>query len=162
MLAFVRRSHRLSLSRFVAVGSLAACIDFTVFNLALLAVGASRWHVLLANTASFAAATCVGFALNSRYTFRAVRTRSSFMRYLAIALVGVGIYDLGLLLALLWVTPGDVLLTNAAKVVAVVPSATWNYLGFRRFAFGGGGGWPPSRRAQSGSGTAAGAGDGRR
>jgi putative flippase GtrA len=135
MLTFLGGVHRLPVSRFVLVGCLAACIDFAVFNLALPMVGGSRTGAVLANTVSFAAATSVSFALNSRFTFGVTRSRAAFGRYLAVALVGVAIYDLSLLLVLLWTPPGDVLLTNVAKAVAVVPSATWNYLGFRRFAF---------------------------
>lgn len=135
MLTFLRVIRGMPVSHFMLVGSLAACIDFAVFNLALPLVGVSRSGALLANTGSFAVATCVGFVLNSRYTFGVVRTRAGFLRYLGVALVGVAIYDLALLAVLQWTPPGDVLLTNVAKVVSVFPSATWNFLGFRRFAF---------------------------
>jgi putative flippase GtrA len=157
MLTFLGAIRRLPVSQFILVGCLAACIDFAVFNLALPVLGASRPGALMANTASFAAATGVGFALNSRYTFGVVRTRAGFARYLGVALVGVAIYDLTLLLVLQWTPPGDVLLTNAAKAVAVFPSATWNYLGFRNFAFA----VARSSRGRTPTGAPVEAGDGR-
>lgn len=158
MLTLLRAFRRMPVSQFILVGSLAACIDFAVFNLALPLVGASRPGALLANTGSFAAATGVGFVLNSRYTFGVVRTRAGFLRYLGVALVGVAIYDLALLLVLQWTPPGDVLLTNVAKAVAVFPSATWNYLGFRKFAFA----TAPLRPERADLGVVVEAGDGRR
>lgn len=157
MLTFLRAIRGTPVSQFILVGSLAACIDFAVFNLALPLVGASRSGALLANTGSFAAATGVGFLLNSRFTFRVVRTREGFLRYLGVALVGVAIYDLALLLVLQWTPPGDVLLTNVAKAVAVFPSATWNFLGFRHFAFAS----APARSTLSRPGATIEAGDGR-
>jgi putative flippase GtrA len=158
MLTFLRAIRRRPVSQFILVGCVAACIDFAVFNLALPAVGASRPGALLANTASFGAATSVSFVLNSRYTFGVVRTRAGFARYLGVALVGVAIYDLALLLVLQWTPPGDVLLTNIAKAVAVFPSATWNYLGFRHFAFA----VTRSPREGAQAGAPVEAGDGRR
>jgi putative flippase GtrA len=158
MLTLLRAFRRMPVSQFIMVGSLAACIDFTVFNLVLPLVGVSRSGALLANTGSFVAATCVGFVLNSRYTFGVVRTREGFVRYLGVALVGVAIYDLALLAVLQWTPPGDVLLTNVAKAVAVFPSATWNFLGFRHFAFAS----APTRAGRADVGAAVEAGDGRR
>lgn len=158
MLSFIQSIRSLPVSRFVLVGCVAACIDFATFNLALPLVGVSRAGALLANTASFAAATSVGFVLNSRFTFGVVRTRAGFLRYLGVALVGVVIYDLSLLLVLQWTPPGDVLLTNLAKVVAVFPSATWNFLGFRSFVFPS----APAVRPEHRAGTPVEAGDGRR
>ena len=158
MLTFLRAIRGMPVGQFIMVGSIAACIDFACFNLALPLVGASRTGALLANTVSFAAATGVGFVLNSRYTFGVVRTRAGFLRYLGVALVGVAIYDLALLLVLQWTPPGDVLLTNVAKAVAVFPSATWNYLGFRNFAFAS----APARGVPARAGATLEARDGRR
>ena len=145
MLALINTIRRLPLSRFVLVGLVAACIDFATFNLALPLVGVSRSGALMANTASFAVATTVGFILNSRFTFGVDRTRAGFVRYVGVALVGVAIYDLSLFLVLGFMPQGDVLLTNIAKAVAVFPSATWNFIGFRSFAFGS----APTRRVEA-------------
>lgn len=158
MLTFIQSIRRLPVSRFVLVGCLVACIDFATFNVALPMIGVSKTGALLANTASFAVATTVGFILNSRFTFGVVRTRAGFLRYLGVALVGVAIYDLSLLLVLQWTPPGDVLLTNLAKAVAVFPSATWNYLGFRNFAFAS----AAAERVEHRAGTPLEASDGRR
>ncbi len=125
------------LRRFVAVGLCSAVTDFSVFNIALAYLGPSAWHAVIANTLSFTAGTCVGYTLNSRYTFSAERSRTSAARYLAVAVVGVAIYDTALLLLLLQLDASSTLVTNAAKVFAVAPSATWNFIGFSLFAFGG-------------------------
>ena len=136
MLTMLRRLRSRSLGRFAAVGIVAACIDFTSFNVVLLALGPSKANVILANTIAFTLATSVSFIINARYTFGAARTRRSFTRYVVIAIVAVLIYNATLLLLLTRVDHSDILLTNLAKVIAVGPSATWNFLGFALFAFG--------------------------
>lgn len=135
------------LRRFVVVGLCSAITDFSVFNIALAYLGPSAWHAVIANTLSFTAGTCVGYTLNSRYTFSAERSRTSAARYLAVAVIGVAIYDTGLFLLLLKLDASSTLMTNAAKVFAVAPSATWNFIGFSLFAFGG-------ARAGTGAGAA--------
>ena len=135
MLNSLRGLRPQSLRRFAAVGLVSAVFDFTAFNLVLLAIGPSKTNIILANTAAFCVATSVSFVLNSRFTFDAARTRATFMRYLSVAVIAVGIYNLTLLLLLTRIDPGDRLLTNIAKAIAVAPSATWNFLGFALFAF---------------------------
>lgn len=122
--------------RFIGVGLTATATDFLIFNLLIAGDADAAWElVVLANTSAFACATLVSYLLNSRFTFRAPMDQGSFLRYIAVALVGAGIYD-GSLLALIWAADADSLLAlNLVKVVAVMLSAVWNFCGFTFFAF---------------------------
>jgi putative flippase GtrA len=121
-----------SLLRFALVGSIAACAHFATFNLLL-----RETHVLVANTAAVTSAICVSYVLNARFTFRVLRSRLSFARYIVVALVGVAIHNSTVALLLTQLDSQDRLLANVATGLAVIPSATWNFLGFSGFAFRG-------------------------
>jgi putative flippase GtrA len=123
-------------ARFIGVGLTATLTDFVIFNLLIVGVDDPSWpRVLLANTTAFACATVVGYLLNSRVTFRASIDQGSFVRYVAVAIVGAAIYD-GSLLALMWAFDADsIIALNVVKVAAVALSATWNFCGFAFFAF---------------------------
>ena len=124
------------LLRFIAVGLAATATDFTVFNIAIAPVNApTRPYILVANTLAFATATCVGYTLNSRYTFRAAPDRRSLVRYVLVAIVGAAVYDGSLLVLLHLLSEYDTVLLNVAKVAAVALAAAWNFVGFSLFVF---------------------------
>lgn len=123
-------------ARFLGVGVTATAIDLLIFNLAIAgAADPSREQILIANTFAFACATLVGYALNARVTFRAHSDRRSVVRYIAVAIVGAGVYD-GALVTLIHATDAEGFVAlNLAKLTAVSLSAVWNFLGFTFFAF---------------------------
>lgn len=124
------------LTRFFFVGIAVTAVDFGVFNLLVLLRGEpSRSFILLANTAAFAVAANVGYQLHSRFTFRVGRQWRSFWAYVAVAVVGVSIYNVSLLALLMLVDPGNPLALNLVKVGAVGFASTWNFQGFRLLAF---------------------------
>ncbi len=131
----IRRLIPTRLRRFGLVGVTASAVDFSVFTVLLALLGASVSNAIIANTAGFTAAALVGYLLNSRYTFTAVRSRASFARYVIVALIGVGIYNTGFYLLLSQIGTGSVPMIYLAKVMAIAPSATWNFVGFSLFAF---------------------------
>jgi putative flippase GtrA len=121
-----------SLVRFGVVGAIAACAHFATFNLLL-----RETHVLVANTAAVTSAICVSYVLNARFTFRVLRSRQSFARYVVVALIGVAIHNSTVALLLTQLDAENRLFANLATGLAVFPSATWNFLGFSGFAFRG-------------------------
>jgi putative flippase GtrA len=130
----VIRSGRLL--RFITVGLVVTATDFAIFNGAMaLLHQPARGYILAANTLAFAAATLVGYSLNSRYTFRAQRNRHSLGRYALIAIVGAGVYDGSLFMLLHLLADYDLLMVNLAKMAAVSFAAAWNFLGFSLFVF---------------------------
>lgn len=62
-----------SLGQFVRlslVGGFNTIVDFTIFNLLLLAMPDTRWESSLAVTIAYVAATAISYVLNRRWTFR--------------------------------------------------------------------------------------------
>ncbi len=128
--------QRRPLSRFLVVGSIVTAVDFTIFNTFLLFnPEPTRLYVLLANTASFAVAANVGYQLHSRFTFQVGREWRSFWTYVAVALVGITIYNGALYALLLAVGSSHPLALNVAKAGAAIIAAGWNFLGYRFLAF---------------------------
>lgn len=124
------------LTRFFVVGMVVTAVDFGVFNALVLMHGEpSTAYILFANTIAFAIAANVGYQLHSRFTFRVGREWRSFWAYVAVAVIGVTIYNSSLL-ALLWLIGSDhPIALNIAKLGAVGFASTWNFQGFRLLAF---------------------------
>ena len=122
--------------RFALVGLVKTALDFGVFNLILLLSPlGSRPVAIFANTAGFTVALGASFLLTARYTFRVPARRERLWRYIAVSIAGLLLYD-GALVLLLALTEADGLVAlNAAKVVALAASATWNFLGYRYLVF---------------------------
>jgi len=124
------------LTRFFFVGIVVTAVDFGIFNaLVLLHGDPSTAYIVFANTIAFAVAANVGYQLHSRFTFRVGRQWRSFWAYVAVAVIGVTIYNASLL-GLLWLIGSDhPIALNVAKVGAVGFASTWNFQGFRLLAF---------------------------
>lgn len=128
--------QRRPISRFLVIGSFVTAVDFTIFNLFLLANGApSTPYILLANTCAFAVAANVGYQLHSRFTFHAGRDWRSFWTYVVVAVVGITIYNAALFGLLFLVASSHPIALNIAKAGAAVIAAIWNFLGYRSIAF---------------------------
>ena len=124
------------LSRFLVVGSMVTAVDFGVFNVLLLFnVDPSKAYVLGANTLAFGVAANVGYQLHSRFTFRVGRRWQSFWAYVAVAVIGVSIYNVALYGFLLVVASTHPLALNVAKAGAVAVASIWNFQGYRLLAF---------------------------
>ncbi len=124
------------LSRFLLVGAFRAVVDFSVFNVLLASTSSTQiaW-VLAANTVAFGTAMLASYLLNARYTFNAPWQPGSLGRYATIAASGVAIYNAALWALQVSMSADSVAEINVAKALAVAPSAAWNYLGYRHFAF---------------------------
>lgn len=124
------------LTRFFVVGVAVTAVDFGVFNaLVLLHGDPSTAFILFANTIAFAVAANVGYQLHSRFTFRVGREWRSFWAYVAVAVIGVTIYNSSLLLLLWFIESDHPIALNIAKVGAVGVASMWNFQGFRLLAF---------------------------
>ena len=125
-----------SFVRFALVGLIATLVDFLLFNTMLFGRYApSTSHLMIAATFGFATATYVGYQLNSRFTFRAVRNTEALGRYFAIAIGGVLIHNGTLLLFREALTTESFIELNTAKAGALSISMLWNYFGYRYFVF---------------------------
>ena len=112
-------------------------VDFSVFNLLLLALDRERTlHVLAANSGAFACAMVVNYSLNSRLTFGVRPTRRSLVAYVVFTAVGLVFYNVNLLWIRGLVDAVSPLALNASKVAAMGLLVVWNYFGYERFVFG--------------------------
>jgi putative flippase GtrA len=130
--------------RFVLVGLTNAVVDLGVLNLLLILHPTSdRLGLLAYNTLAVAAAILNSYVWNARWTFRATATGSRRERalFVAQALVNVAVNNLVLLgivdLDPVPVGPLYLLVSNAAKLGAMVAAATTSYVLLRVVVFRG-------------------------
>jgi putative flippase GtrA len=125
-----------SFVRFAMVGALATIVDFSTFNILLGGNGdPSTPHLLIAATTGFTIATYTSYQFNSRFTFRAGRSRAAMTRYFVIAVGGVLIHNATLLALRAAFDPGTLIELNVTKLGALSASMLWNYVGYRQFSF---------------------------
>jgi putative flippase GtrA len=125
-------------SRFLVVGVLAAVVDFGTFNVVLL-LGDERsadW-IAVANTAAVVVAFLFSYSMQSRVTFRAGWSWTSMILFIVVTVIGIGVYNGGLLGLRAIVQPDAVLVLNFLKLLAAVPLLIWKYVGFSQIAFRG-------------------------
>ena len=122
--------------RYLAVGVIKTMIDFAAFNIAIAgAANPSTAHLLLANTVGFFAAAWISYVLNTRYTFRSTSNRARFIRYLAVSLAGMAVYNGALLAAVELADPSGTLALNVVKVAALSASVLLSFVGLRWLVF---------------------------
>jgi putative flippase GtrA len=135
--------------RFIGAGILNTLVDFTGFNIAIFVLGLKPW---MANILSASIAMVISFAVNKRAVFRYDKAarHTQFIAFIVVTAVGVWglqtavvvggsaflgpiahrIFDsLGRSGAVTWVVP------NAAKALATVLTAIWNYLWYDHVIF---------------------------
>ncbi len=133
--AILRYAARLTFARFAAVGAVNTAIDFGVFNVIVLSASDySAPFVVLANTVSFGVSVPVSYVLNSRFTFRAPLALHALAKYFLVSVGGRVLYNAVLFALVLWLDPADVVKLNAVKLVALVVSLVWNFVGYRYYA----------------------------
>jgi putative flippase GtrA len=131
----VAAAHK-RLFQFVLVGGIAACTDFTVFDAVVIGEPyPSHVRVLIANSLALLCATLVGYLLNRRLTYRGRRHVGSLPRYAFVAAIGAALYDGSLMVLLHLPHAHGVVMLDALKLLAIPPSAAWNYFGFGAFVF---------------------------
>lgn len=124
------------LARVAVAGATSAAVDFTVFNLALVARDQpGTLAILIANTLAFACAMVVNFTLNARYSFGVRITRRSVVSYVGFTFVGLLFYNANLVWIRAVLQADDALMLNASKVAAMGLLVVWNYFGYKRFVF---------------------------
>jgi putative flippase GtrA len=120
------RDELRSLTLFAAVGVTNTLLSLAVYR-ALLALQAGS---LAAGAPAFAAGALNGYLLNSRFTFRARRSRRALGRYVAVQLIAAGAADV-----LLWALAGAIHRPTIAFVATVAVVSTATFLVCRRFVF---------------------------
>lgn len=115
--------------RFAAVGVGAVLVDYLSYLL-LLAAGAPTAP---AKGVAFVVGALFAFAANGTFTFGSRLTGAAFVRFVVVYAIGLAL-NVGLNAAVLAVldATGE---RTAAFLVATGASATWNYVGLRRWAF---------------------------
>ncbi len=133
--------HFWQITRFALVGCLNTVIDLLVLNALLwLFPGQNTWIVLVFNSIAYTIGAINSFLLNKYWTFRHKEriTTREVLRFLLTTGVGVLCSD-----ALLWgvgvelrpLIANQTVLTNIAKIVAVLGMAAVSYLGMRLWVF---------------------------
>jgi putative flippase GtrA len=111
---------------FVAVGLASALVDGGTFLL-LVHLGVAPG---VASVLGFSAAFVVNYRGNRDLVFRAERTRSGLVRYVALVLANLAVSGLGV-----WALVSTGLVPWAAKLTTMVVVATVNFLVLRRWVF---------------------------
>jgi putative flippase GtrA len=111
---------------FAAVGVANTLLSLAVYR-ALIALQAGT---LAAGAPAFAAGALNGYLLNSRFTFRARRSKRVLSRYVAVQLVAAGAADV-----LLWALVGAIHRPAFAFVATIAVVSTATFLVCRRFVF---------------------------
>lgn len=136
--------HRLA--RVAYAGASSAAVDFAVFNLLIIGLDrASTAHLLAANSAAFACAMVVNYAMNARFSFRVRPTRRSAIAYVLFTALGLVFYNANLLWIRGLFDAVSPLALNTSKMGAMGLLVIWNYVGYNRFVFG-----PEARSTQLG------------
>ena len=122
-----RNNHKAFL-RFCTVGVMNTLIDFIAFLILLYGFGAG---LLLANSIAFSLALLNSYVLNKIWTFGDTEPVSlrQIMKFAGVAVSGFVLSSIILTLASLVIHP------VAAKVLAIITTLFWNYLGSRNLVF---------------------------
>lgn len=124
--------------RFVLVGIFNTGLDFALMNLFKL-VGLP---LLAANTLSTGIAMVCSFFLNKKWTFR--HAGDNYVRevilFFVFTIIGIWVIQNGVIAIIEALLPSklglpDWLFNNGVKLIASLPSLTWNYLTYDRFVF---------------------------
>ncbi len=125
-------------AKFALVGVLNTAIDFGVLNsLIIVTKIAGGAGIIPLNVISFSTATANSYYWNKKWVFGV--NKSSFVVFLAVTLIGLGIntgvvYALTTFVSPVFVT-SSVLWANFAKVLATILSLIWNFVGYRLVVF---------------------------
>lgn len=125
-------------AKFALVGVLNTAIDFGILNSLIIATNiAGGAGIIPLNVISFSTATANSYYWNKKWVFGV--NKSSFIVFLAVTLIGLGIntgvvYVLTTFVSPIFVTSGA-LWANFAKVLATILSLIWNFIGYRLVVF---------------------------
>jgi putative flippase GtrA len=128
------RFRTLRLGRYLFAGAASAAVDFALFNLMLLVFPGGVHWTLFANTVSSICGMAVNYTLNARLTFAVQPTRGSALRYVAMSIVALTLYNVNLLV-LRSLVPDTRVWLNVAKVVALATTTAFNYMSARHVVF---------------------------
>lgn len=115
--------------RFAAVGVAAVVIDFVGYRLLLPVVDSTA----LAKGISFLLGAGFAFVANGTYAFRSALTGTALIRFCAVYAVGLALNTLTNEVALAALTLEAE--QSIGFLAATAVSATWNYVGLRRWTF---------------------------
>ncbi|MGS0765462.1 glycosyltransferase [Syntrophomonas curvata] len=126
--------------RFTVVGILNTVIDFGIFNILISLSGMkSGLFLLLINMAAVTTAIINSFILNRVWTFKSSEPAYGiqFPKFILVSLTGmlVNTATVGLFALLSPAPDASYLMLNAAKLVAAVLSASWNFMFYRYWVF---------------------------
>lgn len=123
--------------RFAIIGVANTGLDFLILNV-LVIVGLPE---IAANTISTGIAMAFSFFMNKKWTFSSESKNymQEIILFLVFTLFGLWVIQNGIIWLIVHYLPhfglNDILLLNAAKLMASVFSLTWNYLTYDRFVF---------------------------
>ncbi len=120
--------------RYAVAGGAATAVDFGVLWLLVYVVGLQRYPLyLFAATAAFLVATVVNYSINRRWAFadRSAQGGGVFLKFLAVAVVGIGLNNL--ILGLLVERVGWTILL--AKLAATVVTTCTNFAANNLWSF---------------------------
>jgi putative flippase GtrA len=122
-----RNNHK-SFLRFCIVGAVNTAIDFTAFLILYYGFGTG---VLLANITAFSLAVLNSYVLNKVWVFgdRDQPSLPQIMKFIGIAVSGLFLSSVIVVLGSLFM---DAVL---AKLIAIIVTLFWNYIGSRIFVF---------------------------
>lgn len=123
-------------TKFIIVGIFNTLLDFGLMNLFRLFT-----PLVIANVISTGVSMVSSFFLNKKWTFR--NAGDNYLRevvlFFVFTVIGLWVIQSGCIWLIETYLPRfglpDWLFANAAKVIASVPSLTWNYLTYNRFVF---------------------------
>lgn len=123
--------------RFVIIGVSNTIVDFLLMNLLKFA----GLPLLTSNTISTGTAMAYSFFMNKKWTFR--NSGSNYARevvlFFVFTIIGIWVIQNGFIWLITTYLPhfglSDFIFNNLAKLIASVPSLTWNYLTYDRFVF---------------------------
>lgn len=125
------------LAKFAIVGAAGAVVDFAVFNLLRVGLGAP---LVVANVLSVCCAIANNFYWNRRWTFAESSDRAVTLplaRFITVSLVGLAL-NTGILLLGVRLLPAELTepwRANVAKAIAIGLVLIWNYLLNRHWTF---------------------------
>ena len=129
------------LMRYAITGVVNVAIDVGLLDLGVWKTGLHKGPLFLAMASfSFLCAVANSYIWNGHWTFRArLNVRAQALPFLGVNLVGLGLNDgiIGGLTAIPhpWLGTSPVLHVDEAKVVAILVTALWNFVGLRQFVF---------------------------
>jgi len=122
-----RASIRGQALKFLLVGVLSAGTHYAIYVVLIVAAGMAA---VPATVIGFVFGTLVSYVLNSRFTFEAERTPTSFVRFWVVTLAGGGVNA-----GLVWVLVFAGLHFAISGVVAIAIAAAFNFFCHRAWTF---------------------------